>query len=86
MVDGRVPRKEAFGWEGAEELTALSGGELRARLEALNGRGAVSSRRGARAGRMDVIRAELVRRDVVVLTPEKPARVLLGEPAEGGGP
>ena len=52
-----------------------AGGELQARLL---------------HGRMDVIRAELVwrgaARDALALSPEEPARVFLGGPAEGGGP
>ena len=50
VADGRVALKEAFGWEGAEELAALSGGGLRAQSEAPKEEGAVSHRRGARAG------------------------------------
>ncbi len=50
VADGRVARNEAFGWEGAEELGALSGGGLRARLKAAKEEGAVSYGRGARAG------------------------------------
>ncbi len=49
-ADERVPRKVAFDWEGAEDLTALFEGELRARLAALKEEGAVSYRRGACAG------------------------------------
>jgi hypothetical protein len=55
------------------------GGELQARF--LHGRMDVI---------LDVIRAELVRRGVrrgaLALSPEEPACVLLGGPAEGGGP
>jgi hypothetical protein len=93
--DERGPHGEAFDWEDAEDLTALSsstscgrgwsaaggaygggaGGELQARLL---------------HGRMDVIRAKLLRRgaarDALAMPPEEPARVLLGGPAEGGGP
>jgi hypothetical protein len=50
VADGRVARKEAFGWVGAEELAAPSGGGLRARSEAPKEEGAVSYGRGARAG------------------------------------
>ena len=45
-----MPRKVAFEWEGAEDLTALFEGELSARLAALKVEGAVSYRRGACAG------------------------------------
>ena len=82
MGDEGVPRggAEGFDWDGAEDLTALSEGELRVRLEALvEEERAVSYRRGILRGRMDVIRAELVRRGAVALAPEELARVLLGE-------
>jgi hypothetical protein len=54
----------------------------------------VSCRRACRHGRMDVIRAELVRRGAarcalrgaLAMPPEEPACVFLGGPAEGGGP
>jgi hypothetical protein len=74
-----------FDWEGAEDLiTALSKAELRGGLEALvEEEGAVSDRRGIfLRGRMDVIRAKLVRRGAAALAPEalaRLARVLLGE-------
>ena len=86
MGDECVPREEVFDREGAEDLTALSEGELRARLEALEEERAVSYRRGILRGSMDVIRAELVCRDAVALSPEELARVLLREPVEGWGP
>ena len=94
------------GWEDAEDLTALLECELRARLErGWSAAGArlealteeervVSCRRACRHGRMDVIRAELVRRGAargarrgaLAMPPEEPACVFLGGPAEGGGP
>ena len=72
---GRVPRIL---------ITALSKGELRGGFEALvEEEGAVSDRRGIfLRGRMDVIRAKLVRRGAAALAPEalvRLARVLLGE-------
>lgn len=80
MGDHGLPRGEAFDWEGAEDLTSLSEGELRARLEALaEEEGALSYRLRILQGRMDVIRAELVRRDAVARSPEDLARALLGE-------
>jgi hypothetical protein len=74
-----------FDWEGAEDLiTALSKAKLRGGLEALvEEEGAVSDRREIfLRGRMDVIRAKLVRRGAAALAPEalgRLARVLLGE-------
>ena len=69
-----------FDWEGAEDLTALSQGELASRLESLcEEERAVSYRRQVLQGRIDLIRAELVGRgSSVALSPEDLARVLLG--------
>ena len=73
---------EGFDWEDAEDLTSLSEEDLRARLAALaeEERGLVYGLRIVQ-GRMDVIRAELVRRGAVpaTLSPEDLARALLGE-------
>jgi hypothetical protein len=65
-----------FDWEGAEDLTALSEGPL------VEEERAVSYRRRVLQGWICVIRAELVSRGSVALSPEELARVLLGE--EGG--
>ena len=71
---------EAFDWEAAEDITALSEGELRARLEELTQEErAVSYRRGILQGRIEVIRAQLVRRGAVALCPEELVRALLDE-------
>jgi len=73
-------RTEGFDWEEAEDLTALSEGELRVRLEAFVGEErALSYRREVLRGRIDVVRAELVRRGATVLAPGDLAHVLLGE-------
>ena len=45
---------------------------------------AVSYRRRVLQGRIDLIRAELIRRGGAVLSPEQLARVLLGGSAEKG--
>ena len=80
MGDNVAWRGGAFDREGAEDLTALPEGELRARLEALvEEERAVSYRRRILHSRIDVIRAELVRRDAVALSPEDLVRALLGE-------
>jgi hypothetical protein len=83
MGDDGMPRGgEGFDWEGAEDLTALSEEDLRARLAALaeEERGLSYGLRIVQ-GRMDVMRAELVRRGAApaTLSPEDLARVLLGE-------
>jgi hypothetical protein len=80
---GLTRGEEGFDWEGAEDLTSLSGGELRARLGALaEEERALSYGLRIVQGRMDVIRAELVRRGAAsALSPEDLARALLGEEA-----
>ena len=80
MDDSGLPRGEGFDWEEAEDITALSEEDLRARLKALcEEERAVSYRRRVLQGRIDLIRAELVERGVAALSPEDLARVLLGE-------
>ncbi|HEY6714000.1 MAG TPA: hypothetical protein VI055_17215 [Rubrobacter sp.] len=69
-----------FDWEKAEDVTALSEEDLRDRLEALSeDERAISYRRRILQGRIDLIRAELVERGVVALSPRDLARVLLGD-------
>jgi hypothetical protein len=83
MGDNVAWRGGVFDREGAEDLTALPEGELRARLEALTQEErAVSYRRRILHGRIDVIRAELVRRDAVALSAEDLVRAMLGEEGE----
>jgi hypothetical protein len=80
--DGISRGGEGFDWEGAEDLTALSEEDLRARLAALaeEERGLSYGLRIVQ-GRVDVMRAELVRRGAApaTLSPEELARALLGE-------
>ena len=71
-----------YEWDEEPDLTSLSEDELRERLKGLaEEERAVSYRRRVLQGRIDLIRAELVRRGGVALSPEELARVLLG----GGG-
>ena len=80
MGDPRAVRDEGFDWEGAEDLSALSEEELRGRLEGLvEEELSISYRRRGLQGRIDLMRAELVRRGVAALSPEELARVLMGE-------
>jgi hypothetical protein len=73
-------RGEKFDWEGAEDITALSEAELRERLEGLvEEERAVSYRRRVLHGRIDLIRAELVRRGAIARSPEELVRVLMGD-------
>lgn len=74
-----------FDWEGAEDLTALSEEELKERLAGLvEEERAVSYRREILRGRIDLIRAALVERGAVALSPEELVRVLVGESKEEG--
>ena len=74
-----------FDWEGAEDLTALSERELKEMLgDLVEKERAVSYRQIILRGRVDLIRAELVRRGSVVLSLEELALVLMGE--EGRAP
>ena len=88
MEDSGVLR--GFDWEEAEDITALSGDELRERLQALiEEERVVSYRRRVLQGRIDLTRAELegriAGRNLAALAPEELARVLLGEPPEEQG-
>jgi len=90
MEDSGVLR--GFDWEEAEDVTVLSEGELRERLQDLTREErAVSYRRCVLQGRIDLIRAELSGRDpglavgLAALAPEDLARVLLENPPEEQG-
>ncbi len=77
---------EEYEWGGEPDLTSISEEELRARLEELSEEErAISYRRRVIQGRIDLIRAELVRRDRAALPPEELARILLGEERHEGG-
>ncbi len=82
---GRRPGEE-YEWGEEPDLTSISEGELRARLEELSEEErTISYRRRVIQGRIDLIRAELVRRGEAALSPEELARILLGEGRHGGG-
>lgn len=69
-----------FDWEAAEDVTALSEEDLRDTLEALSEEERhLGYRRAILRGRIDLIRAELVERGAVALSPNDLARVLLGD-------
>ena len=78
-----------YEWEAEPDLTSISEEELKARLKKLDEEErALSYRRRVLQGRIDLIRAELVRRGGVALSPENLARVLMGgegNRAEGEG-
>lgn len=71
--------QQRYDWEGELDLTDLSEEALRQRLKALASEERdVSYRRRVLQGRIDLIRAELVRRGGAALSPEDLARVLMG--------
>jgi hypothetical protein len=79
-MSDRGEQRGGFDWEGAEDITALSEAELRERLEGLvEEERAVSYRRRILHGRIDLIRAELVRRGATTRSAEELVRVLLGD-------
>lgn len=89
---GEAHPNGTYEWEEAPDLTSISEGELRVRLKKLSEEErAVSYHRRVLQGRIDLIRAELVRRGGGVLSPEELARVLMGGegssryPLERGG-
>ena len=70
---------ERFDWQGTEDLTSLAEGDLRSRLVSLvEEERSLSYRRRVLQGRIDLIRAELVRRGGVSLSPDELVQVLLG--------
>ena len=73
-----MDEKVGFDWEAAEDITALSAEELSKRLEELaEEERAVSYRRRVLHGRIDLIRAELVKRGAITRSPEELARALM---------
>jgi hypothetical protein len=77
---------EEYEWGEEPDLTSISKEDLRARLEELSEEErSISYRRRVIQGRIDLIRAELVRRGGAALPPEELARVLLGEGRHEGG-
>ena len=80
----RGVERQGYGWEEAPDLTSISEEELRESLKKLvEEERAVSYHRRVLQGKIDLIRAELVRRGGVILSPEELARVLLGKESPG---
>lgn len=80
MSEDGFTRAGGLDWESAEDLTALSEGELRGLLARLADEERVAAyRHEVLRGRVELIRSELVERGVATLPPEKLARVLMGE-------
>jgi hypothetical protein len=77
---------EGYKWGEEPGLTSSSEGEPRVHLEGLSEEErAISYRRPVIQGRIDLIRAELVRCDGGSLSPKELVRVLLEEGRRGGG-
>lgn len=73
------------GWEESPDLTESSETELHEQLEQLvSQEREISYRRRLIQGRIDLIRAELVRRGGMLLSPEQLARILMGETTDTG--
>lgn len=72
------------GLEESADLTSLSEDELQTMLADIVGEEQkLSCRRRILHGRIDLIRAELIRRGRLTLSPEELARVLMGADREG---
>lgn len=70
----------SFEWEEVPDLTSFSGEDLKTQLEAFSEEEReVSYRRRVLQGRIDLIRAELVRRGGFSVSPDELARALLGD-------
>lgn len=73
--------EERIDWEGSPDLTASTEEELRGWLKDLaEEEREISYRRRVIQGRIDLLRAELVRRGGATLSPEELVRVLMGGP------
>ena len=73
MSDEKRPDQggEGYEWEGKPDLTSISEDELKARLKDLDEEErALSYRRRVLQGRIDLIRAELVRRGGILMAGE----------------
>jgi hypothetical protein len=69
-----------FDWEAVEDITVLSEGDLKERLAGLvEQERVVSYRRRVLQGRIDLMRAKLVKRGAVARTSEELVRALMGE-------
>ncbi len=87
MGEERESHGAGFDWDRSEDLTVLSVEELEGLLGEFAGEEReVSYRRRVLQGRIDLIRAEIVRRGGVAVPPEELARILLGDAGEPGDP
>lgn len=76
----------SFEWEEVPDLTSFSEEELKSELESCaEEERDISYRRRVLQGRIDLLRAELVRRGGLSVSPEELARALMGD-VFGGEP
>ena len=76
---------EGYEWEEEPDLTSVSKEELRVLLKELaDEERAISYRRRVIQGRIDLIRAELVRRGGASLSPQELARILMDGEGRSG--
>lgn len=75
-----MDERGSFEWEEVPDLTSFSEEELKAQLEAFSlEEREVSYRRRMLQGRLDLLRAEFVRRGGLSVSPEELARALMGD-------
>lgn len=87
VYTARMSEGGSFEWEEVPDLTSFSEEELKAQLEAFSAEERdVSYRRRVLQGRIDLLRAELVRRGGFSVSPEDLARALLGNAYEAKTP
>ncbi|WP_119068039.1 hypothetical protein [Rubrobacter indicoceani] len=79
-TEGLIRGSSEEAWGKSEDLTSLSVEELKKLLDRFDEEEkAISYQRRILQGRIDVIRAEIVRRGGAALSPEELARVLMGD-------
>lgn len=84
VYTARMNEGGSFEWEEVPDLTSFSEEELKAQLETFSAEEReVSYRRRVLQGRIDLLRAELVRRGGFSVSPEDLARALMGDGSSG---
>lgn len=79
-----MDERESFEWEEVPDLTSFSEEELKSELEfCAKEEREISYRRRVLQGRIDLLRAELVRRGGLSVSPEELARALMGDVSDG---
>lgn len=79
-----MDERGSFEWEEVPDLTSFSEEELKSELESCSKEEReISYRRRVLQGRIDLLRAELVRRGGLSVSPEELARALMGDVSGG---